>query len=360
MIEFVFTLNYELDAAARGRLAELAYAPAETLRAIFEKRGLRFVAFVEAVELETIRTLGTDPGIDLVEWQLRQLHQQGFEIGLHLHPEWCNGRFTDGCWRLDSNERNLCTLDRDRVTQIVDGSLAYLRHVLDQPRFTPLSFRARRGQFQPCQTAASVLGERGLKVDSSVFRDVVQSNPGLDDRPMSRSSHYWTFTSDASQEDPEGTWVEVPIHTHMAPFWTRIRHSRTVGSFRNGLGASARQKVKRLRDSFRLRYPRTLDFCRSPLQDLIAMTEAIVKQDRVTPERYRPIVAIGHTPDLTDSTAIDGFLSFLEGKGIAVVTFDTVYSRVGRHRFDLAAIPRSEPTPMRRPRDTGLATRRAG
>src|SRR6267142_2578118 len=47
MIECIFTLDYEIYGDGTGSLNELVYEPTERLRVVFEKRGVRFVSFVE-------------------------------------------------------------------------------------------------------------------------------------------------------------------------------------------------------------------------------------------------------------------------------------------------------------------------
>src|SRR5579872_625874 len=123
MIECIFTLDYEVYGDGTGTLMELVYEPAEKLREIFEKWNARFVIFVEAVEFDKIEQWGVDPAIGDVRRQIRDLHQEGFEIGLHLHPQWCNARYDLGTWVLDHSEYNLCTLPRARIAHIVEHSL---------------------------------------------------------------------------------------------------------------------------------------------------------------------------------------------------------------------------------------------
>jgi hypothetical protein len=328
MIDFVFTLDYELDGRGKGRLAELVYDPTERLRGVFEKRGLRFVTFVEAVEFEKIEERGTDPAIGHVERQIRELHQRGFEIGFHLHPQWCNAQVRDGQWVLDWTERNICRLSEERIGQVVDDSLRYLRCVLGQPNFTPLVFRAGGGLFQPSHVATRVLAQRGLKLDSSVSKGFIQRNLALDYRPSLKNGHYWTFGADVNTEDPTGTWIEVPVHTQMVPFWRKAMHAGRKSPLRLGFKTTFGQKVNVWRDRLRLRYPLKLDFCQRKYDDLVAMTEHILKEDRQAPEQYRPVVAIGHTPDLADVGVIDAFLAYLHSRGISVVTFETVYGRL--------------------------------
>jgi len=92
MVEIIFTLDYEINGNGVGVLRDLVYEPAEHLRHVFEKCKARFVNFVEVAEFERIDVFATDPDISLVKRQIKELHGDGFEIGLHLHPQWCNAR----------------------------------------------------------------------------------------------------------------------------------------------------------------------------------------------------------------------------------------------------------------------------
>src|SRR5947207_2564653 len=127
MIEFIFTIDYEIYGNGTGALRDLVYEPAEHLTKLFRRRRTRFVTFVEVAELEIIEINNADPALELVKQQIQGLHRDGFEIGLHLHPQWFNARHEDRRWILDYSEYNLCTLSRTRIVQIVDRSIAYLR-----------------------------------------------------------------------------------------------------------------------------------------------------------------------------------------------------------------------------------------
>ena len=60
------------------------------------------------------------------------------------------------------------------------------------------------------------------------------------------------------------------------------------------------------------------------------MMERIIQEDREQPETYRPVVAIGHTKDLTDFDTVDSVLSFLKTNRIPVATFTDVYSKLAK------------------------------
>jgi hypothetical protein len=338
MIECIFTLDYELYGNGTGTLKELVYGPAERLQEIFRKWNARFVVFVEVAELRQIETWGTDSNIGDVKRQIREFYHDGFEIGLHLHPQWCNARHEKGKWILDYAEYNLCTLPRQRISKIVEQSLDYLREVVGQSDFTPLSFRAGNWLFQPTETAASILAEKGIQIDSSVFKGGLQHNNELDYRPALRNGYYWWFGRDVNETDPIGNWIEVPIYTDMVPLW-RMPTSKRLG-FGGGQGMgtrSAKQKLNRALDLLRLWYPRKLDFCRMTINELTSTLEGIVREDQGTPDVYRPIVAIGHTKDLTDPQTVNAFLSFLHTREIPVSTFEDIYPKLKQGNSDRQA-----------------------
>jgi hypothetical protein len=335
MIECVFTIDYEIYGNGQGSLRELVYEPAERLMDAFQRADARFVNFVEAAELEMIESQATDPAIERVKEQVRRLRGGGFEIGLHLHPQWYNARYEKGAWVLDDAEYNLCLLKRERIEWIVEKAIGYLRAVLKEPEFVPLSFRAGNWLLQPSYAAAQVLADKGIRVDSSVFKGGVQRSRGLDYRRSLKNGYFWTFERDVNVEDAAGRLLEIPTYTRMVPFW-RMLTSKRLGlqhkggaAGRRGAGPSLRQRVNRLRDLFRIRYPLKLDFCRMTFDELRAGLEAMIREDRKSPALFKPVVAIGHTKDLTDFDTVTRFLSFLKDSGIKVSTFEDVRESCG-------------------------------
>jgi len=329
MIEVIFTLDYEIYGDGTGPLRELVYEPTAELCKVFEKWGARFVNFVEVSEFEQIDRAGTDSAIELVKSQVRDMHRAGYEIALHMHPQWYNARFSDGRWQLDYSEYNLCVLPQPRIAELVGRALAYLRHMVGLPDFVPLSFRAGNWLFQPTEAAARELSRRGVRIDSSVFKGGLQHSHKLDYRPAMKNGYYWQFSSDVNMPDSNGPWFELPIYSELVAPWKmatgkRMGMNSSYGPARNDL----RKKVNRALDLLRFRYPLKFDFCRMTLPEMTSMLDRVVAEDVDDPEAVRPIVAIGHSKDISDYRSVDSILAFLRDKKISVSTFQRVFDRI--------------------------------
>jgi hypothetical protein len=329
MTEIIFSIDYELYGDGHGSLQDLVLEPAAQLAEVFQRNGVRFVAFVEAMELARIRETLTDPHIRPVCEQIRDLHRMGHEIGLHIHPQWANARHHDGVWHLDYDEYNLCRLPRSRIEQIVDECLNFLRDAVHDMSFRPIAFRAGNWLLQPTALVAEVLADRGLKIDSSVFRGGYHRHPAIDYRPAIRNrENFWKFRSDVNRPDPNGSLIEVPIYTAMVPIWRMLTRKRVALQQRS----QARRKdidggARKWLDYARPLYPLKFDFCRMSFKEMTEMMEFELGRVNLRDGRHRPIVAIGHTKDLKDTGTVNEFLRWLGERKIRVTTFRSAYDR---------------------------------
>jgi len=329
MIDCIITLDYEIYGNGEGSLKKLVYEPAERMKAIFYRWNARFVIFIEAAELEMIETNGTDQAIDLVKHQLRDFHNKGFELGLHLHPQWYNARYENDKWRLDYDEYNLCALSRDRIKKVVNRSIGYLRRLLGLEDFTPFSFRAGNWLFQPTGGLSRVLAECGTRVDTSVFKGGLLRHHRLDYRRALKNSYWWPFMDDVTKPDLQGNLVEFPVYTKMVPLWKLFTPKQI------GIQGKGPQKFRAGKDwlfhhlySMTLRYPQKFDFCRMTINQLKHTLDEEIKEDQKNPGLYRPIVAIGHTKDLIDYETVESLLCYLRRLGIGISTFREAYRKV--------------------------------
>jgi peptidoglycan/xylan/chitin deacetylase (PgdA/CDA1 family) len=329
MIECIFTIDYEIYGSGEGSLRELVYEPTEKLRKIFRKHNARFVIFVEVAELEMMELCEADGELELVKKQVRDLYQEGHEIGFHIHPWWYNARHEDGRWILDYEGYNLCTYPKDQIGKILDRSLAYLRTLLGIANFTPVSYRAGHLLFQPSKAVAECLAERGIKVDSSVYKGGLWHKHGQDYRRALKNGYYWKFTDPVDVPKSDGALLEVPIYTNMIPIWKMFTSRRMAlqkkGSSTAQVGLKA---ASRLFDYMRLFYPKKFDVCSMSSEELTHMLDSIIQDDQIYPSAYRPIVAIGHTKEMVDFGIVESLLFQLKKKGINTSTLVEVHQRI--------------------------------
>lgn len=328
MIEFVFTLDYEIFGDGSGSLKEHVLEPAKSLLKLFQEWNAHFVLFVEAAELEVINNEKSDPAILSVLEQVHEFYRSGHEIGLHLHPQWYRAKRESGKWRLDISEYNLCLLPEDRIRQIIARSIAFLRQVLKSHDYSPFSFRAGNWLFQPTQTVARVLSEYGIRIDSSVFKGGFLPDFGIDYRPALNNAWFWRFSRDAVIAEEKGLLLEVPIYARMVPVWKMITFKRLALQIKKTPAAyNDGARIKTARNIAGLKYPMKLDFCKMTRKELVSMLNRIIHEDKSAPSEYHPVVAIGHTKDLRDITPINYLLGFLFEEGISITGFRSVYAK---------------------------------
>jgi peptidoglycan/xylan/chitin deacetylase (PgdA/CDA1 family) len=321
MIACVFTLDYEIYGSGEGSLRDLVLDPTQVLAELFQEFGAPFVIFAEAVEFAKMEETHSDPDTANVRAQLRELRAAGHEIALHLHPWWANAAYEDGRWRMDWSERSICTLEPERVETIVSGAIRYLRESLDDPDFTPLSFRSGLWLMQPTPVIARVLAQHGVEVDSSLFKGGRVRGVGLDYRPAMANGSSWRFSNDVNVPDRHGAIWEIPIHTQLVPFWRMLRPKRLKLQSKTHRSSQGSPLPRSWRDFVRFRYPRKLDFCRMTFEEMREAVEVVLTEWKARPEEPSPIVAIGHSKDFVDSEAVRRFLGFLQERAVIVTTF---------------------------------------
>jgi len=329
MLDFIFTVDYEIYGNGRGSLDELVYKPAKRLIDLFSTYDSNLVFFIEAAELEMIEAAGSDPETDLVLSQIKELKKSGHEIGLHIHPQWYKGSFQNGQWILNYDEYNLCLQPEERISEIIKRAIKFLRDKLHDPSFTPLAYRGGNWLMTPSDIISRILYNEGIRIDSSVFKGGYQHSTGLDYRRAPAGLFYWRFSKDVLTPDTRGPMLELPVFTKMIPLWKFMRGKRLALEKSSDSTEGFLNKIKhRFRDFMRWKVPVKLDFCRLTYYELVNMTEEIIRTDRDDPDEYRPIVLIGHTKDKPDISIIENYLAFLKCQGLRITTFGPVFERI--------------------------------
>ena len=159
-------------------------------------------------------------------------------------------------------------LSPERVNAIVSGAICYLRDALEDPGFSPVSFRSGLWAMQPTAVMTNAPTGHGIRVDSSVFKGGRVDALGLDYRPAHENGGVWRFTRDVNVPEACGALWEIPIHTQMVPFWRMLGVKRLTLQHRVPSAVNGSPLTRRWSDFLRLRYPRKLDFCRMTFDEM--------------------------------------------------------------------------------------------
>ena len=323
MINFIFTLDYEIYGNGQGSLKELVYEPTKNLIDLFEEYNYKFVNFVEVAELIKIKEYNTDSYISKIENQINEMYKHGFEIGLHIHPQWFNAKFNGAVWKLDYDEYNLCKIGKDRIDKYIKISIRYLKSLLGR-NYNPVSFRAGGWLIQPTENIYQTLINSGIQVDSSVFKGGLSHYYGLDFRKSIGNGYYWKFSKDVNAEDESGKLIEIPIYTKMVYPWKMISQNRLAVINKSKQRTKKIKKLYDFWDRLRIKYPQKFYFTKMTFEELRSRSDEIILKDKIAPNVLKPIVLIGHAKNLPEMTEVRKFLSYVERKRIPVTTFNEI------------------------------------
>jgi hypothetical protein len=182
--------------------------------------------------------------------------------------------------------------------------------------------------FQPARTLARLLGEREIKVDSSVYKGGVHHQYKVDYRDALKNGYYWRFTDSANIPDPQGALLELPIYTRMVPTWKLFTGKRIALQQKGGsLQQNGRKMLNRLGDFFHFSHAMKLDFCHMLPKELMLMVDTIIREDEKNPSLLRPLVLIGHTKELADFETVEILLSYLLERQVGITTFREIYPK---------------------------------
>ncbi len=166
-----------------------------------------------------------------------------------------------------------------------------------------------------------------------MFKGGLQRGRGLDYRPSLKNGYYWRFQDDVNAEEPDGRLLEIPTYTKLVPFWRMFTNKRLALQRKGNAPAQKAnpfhlwQRLNRFRDLVRFRYPLKFDFCRMTIDELTVAIDGMIEEDKKSPASFKPLVAIGHTKDLTDYQTVVAFLTYLRERRINVSTLEEVYDR---------------------------------
>jgi len=336
LIYLILSLDYEIFGSGAGDVMRDIIQPTDRLLNICDKHGAKMSIMFEVGEYWAFERydsrLRKDLGYSPCEQMKRQAIdaiQRGYDVQLHLHPQWIGARYDKGVWQLCNSYWRLADLpaglgSKSQITSIT-GALHAGKETLEnmikpvRADYECVCLRAGAFYAQPSRNIISAMKKVGLRADSSVVKGYKADAPFEVDysQAIIEKRCWWTSGTELIMEGKAGENVlELPVSCRMEPYWknfkmTKLRTTIKRGKIENA--SSVNQKTDGsissvpkyhtvLRNLIK-KHVNTFDFCKLSSNDMLDRIREHVKLSE------QPVVVIGHSKDFFNDRGFDRFLA---------------------------------------------------
>ncbi|UCG61286.1 MAG: hypothetical protein JSV52_13340 [Candidatus Zixiibacteriota bacterium] len=256
----VITADYEVF-LGRNFLSydEVLFKPSQQMMSVCEARSAPITFFADVCSVWAHRShenLGDY--VNSFESQLKLAVRNGHDVQLHLHPHWLKSTYTNGEWRISSDQMYLHELGfhegQNSAGAVIDAGVRYLDDLLRpvKPDYRCHAFRAAGLALQPDgDKLVATLLRHGITVDASVAKNLRlrMDTVNIDYSGMPEYANWFMNSSGGIRKPADDGLLEVPIATFQSGLATRlgflIRRAMSV-TMRRGSSISRTEKQTRL------------------------------------------------------------------------------------------------------------------
>jgi len=161
---------------------------------------------------------------ELIVSQLKNLHEKGHELQLHLHPNWLHATYENGFWTSVLTDYKLSDMSEEEVDGMFRNGIKILNLITNGCEV--IAFRAGAYGIQTYLNMQNMFAKYGIKIDSSVYRNHKSITERLEyfDFTHVPKEYVYRFQSNVCIKEELGSYIEVSIPS----FW--IPKSRIVKS----------------------------------------------------------------------------------------------------------------------------------
>ena len=237
MKKICLTYDYELFFGPNsGTPLESIIKPTKIILASLKRYDLLGTFFVDVLYLiKLIEVEEEHDNLNKIESQLIEIVKSGHRIELHLHPHWLDAKYDNGKWEFESYDHfMLNSLSLDKVIDLFNQGTTYLESIVNQvdPEYKVLCFRAGGWCIQPFDNLKHAFYLSGLKLDSSVAKEMFEDNSRKYDFRNSPNLSHWKFLDDPLVNCSYGKYIEAPIYTYNEYFFDRFIENFLIKVFK--------------------------------------------------------------------------------------------------------------------------------
>jgi hypothetical protein len=173
--------DWELRGDGSGSVIELQYENALKIMNLFENLGINMTFNVEVMQQLAFEKYSNDFE-DLKKYKeywlktIRIMLERGFDIQLHIHPQWFNAIYDGENWKLDTRW-NIADYPKKLIEFFIKSSLNYLEKNFNGLK--PISFRGGAWGAYPSSVLFKLLEKYGIKIDISMVNGLFSRSKNI-------------------------------------------------------------------------------------------------------------------------------------------------------------------------------------
>ena len=342
--------DWEVMGNGLGNVAQLQYLPSMFFMKLAKRLGIKLTFMVDVVQqLEYNKHVQSDYNLRLQKnlWDdsVRLMKSYGFDVQLHLHPQWMNAR-KDGDHFYLSDNWNFGRYSEAEQDHLISESVNYLHELLRpiDPSYQVVAYKGGSWGLQPSGSLLRNMEKHGIRIVTGVRQGMYLPGNGVDYRSLEEDTMpYYPVYEDLCKVSAEkkGVFI-IPL--------------QSVKPGVMGLGYLAIDMVKRKiskKDSMRhfyadgkvpekiyalspiaeeskpkfpyVSYTTHLKIGNQPFSYLKTSFDQVIKKLSGTPHRHIPILIECHTKQYNNYYGdIERFLAYVQDTYGNVAEFNTL------------------------------------
>ena len=210
--------DFEVMGNGLGNVAYHQYLPANFLQNLCEEIGIRasfMVDMAHIFELQKVSSKSSDIRLQLNLWEetVKQMAERGFDVQLHLHPQWLNATYKEPFFYLGDNW-NLGRCKKDEQEILIKNSVEYLTNLITPIKkdYKLLAFKGGAWGLQPSEDLLSLFNSYGFELICGPRKDMHIPSAGIDYRGLEEPTRpYCPDFKDIRKIGDKGNLTIIPL-----------------------------------------------------------------------------------------------------------------------------------------------------
>jgi hypothetical protein len=338
-ILIILTDDWELRGRGFGNVMDMQYKTAIELMNLYNRFGIKSTFYIEVMQqmaFERYKNKYKNIKEQVYIWKeaVSIMLSEGFDIQLHIHPQWHNGYYDGRDWKLD-NRWSITSYGSNQINSFIEDSMKYIYSEFSGIK--PVAFRAGAwGACCPSRVLFESLEKNGIKVDTSILNGRISKDKFINVNYTDVESPYFPYYPDYDDirkvSNKKAGIVEIPTQSIRDSWIFKSRKAlKKIKSFKSNnvqeKDYSSLSKIKKVK----------IDSLKSPCiaMDLSILDEyaLIIGFDIIIKRALRagylktiPLIITNHTKDLTKKKLkyIEKALNYIQSKYNNITNFTTL------------------------------------